>query len=107
VKGNLSNSKNHLIKTSQKEIVAFANASGGVIYIGITDAGKLKGIDITNRLRSQLQDIAYNCDPSIIINLVEKDNILAIEVPEGKTNLIPAPMVSYSYGCQFAENDKE
>lgn len=71
-------------KNFLKEIVAFANASGGIIYIGITDAGKLKGIEITNRLRSQIQDIAYNCDPSIIINLVEKDNILAVEVPEGK-----------------------
>ena len=71
-------------KSLIKEMVAFANASGGVIYPGITDSGTLKGIEITNRLRSQIQDIAYNCDPSIIINLVEKDNILAVEVPEGK-----------------------
>ena len=71
-------------KSLQKEIVAFANASGGVIYLGVTDAGTMKGIDVTNRLKSQIQDIAYNCDPSIIINLFEQDNILAVEVPEGK-----------------------
>lgn len=39
-------------KSLQKEIVAFANASGGVIYLGITDTGKPKAIEITNRLRS-------------------------------------------------------
>jgi len=71
-------------KSLQKEIVAFANASGGVIYLGITDSGKPKGIEITNRLKSQIQDIAYNCDPSILIHLVETERILAIEVLEGK-----------------------
>lgn len=71
-------------KNFQKEIVAFANASGGVIYLGITDTGKQKGIDISNRLKSQIQDMAYNCDPSIVINLVEMENVLAIQIPEGK-----------------------
>ena len=71
-------------KNFQKEIVAFANASGGVIYLGITDTGKQKGIDISNRLKSQIQDMAYNCDPSIVINLVEMANVLAIQIPEGK-----------------------
>ncbi|MFN2395887.1 MAG: helix-turn-helix domain-containing protein, partial [Bacteroidales bacterium] len=50
--------KESLDKNFQKELVAFANASGGIIYIGITDAGKIKGIEITNRLKSQIQDIA-------------------------------------------------
>lgn len=81
-------------KSLPKEMVAFANASGGVIYLGITDSGKTKGIEITNRLKSQLQDIAYNCDPSIIVNLIEINNILAIEIAEGKTNLIHALTVS-------------
>ena len=70
-------------KSLQKEIVAFANASGGVIYLGITDTGKPNGVDITNRLKSQIQDIAYNCDPSVLINLTEIDNVLAVEVSEG------------------------
>ena len=75
--------KESLDKNFQKELVAFANASGGTIYLGISDTGKIKGIEITNRLKSQIQDIAYNCDPSIIINLIENNNVLAIEVPEG------------------------
>lgn len=35
-----------------KEMVAFANASGGRIFIGITDDGKIKGIKIDNTLKS-------------------------------------------------------
>ena len=40
-----------------KEIAAFANASGGVIYLGVNDDGFVKGVRITNRLKSAIQDI--------------------------------------------------
>ncbi len=70
-------------KNLQKEIVAFANASGGTIYIGVTDSGVIKGTTITNRMKSQLQDLAYNCDPSIVVFLIEMDKVLAVEVKEG------------------------
>lgn len=75
--------KETLDKSLAKEIVAFANASGGVIYLGITDDGHVKGIEITNRLKSNIQDIAHNCDPSIVISLIEIGNALAIDVREG------------------------
>src|SRR6056297_218369 len=71
--------KETIDKNIQREIVAFANASGGIIYIGISDAG----IIITNRLKSQLQDMAYNCDPPIAVSLTETANVLALEVKEG------------------------
>ena len=69
-----------------KEIVAFANSSGGKIYIGITDANKVIGTHITNRLKSQIEDIAKNCDPKITISLQEmkKEKILVITVSESK-----------------------
>ena len=63
--------KESLDKSFQKEIVAFTNASGGVIFLGINDACMIKGVEVTNRLKSQIQDMAYNCDPSIIISLFE------------------------------------
>jgi len=75
--------KETIDKNIQREIVAFANASGGIIYIGISDAGIIKGITITNRLKSQLQDMAYNCDPPIAVSLTETANVLALEVKEG------------------------
>ena len=48
-----------------KELVAFANSSGGRIFLGITDDKEIKGVKITNKLKSQIQDIANNCQPPI------------------------------------------
>ena len=71
------------IGSVDKEIVAFANTNGGKIFLGITDDGKIKGIKTSNKLKSQIQDIANNCDPSIKISLEEFDNILIVNVYEG------------------------
>ncbi len=69
-----------------REMTAFANSSGGRIYIGISDDGKVKGIEITNRLRSRIEDIAKNCDPKIPVFLKElkKEKVLTVDVPESK-----------------------
>ncbi len=66
-----------------KEIVAFANSSGGKIYIGISDDLKIKGIKITNNLKSQIQDIANNCQPVVKIIFEEYNDILILDVREG------------------------
>jgi ATP-dependent DNA helicase RecG len=68
-----------------REIIAFANAIGGEIFLGVDDAGKVKGIDIDNKLLSQIQDIARNCDPSININFKKHKthNVLAVIIAEG------------------------
>jgi ATP-dependent DNA helicase RecG len=75
--------KEALDKGLSKELVAFANASGGRLYLGVTDAGKIKGIEISNRLKSQIQDLAHNCDPQIMLNIAENNNVLVIKVEEG------------------------
>lgn len=67
-----------------KEIVAFANSSGGRIFLGITDDKKIKGVKITNKLKSQIQDIANNCQPSVKILFEKFKNILIINVREGE-----------------------
>ena len=71
-----------------KEIVAFANAEGGRIYLGITDKKEIKGIAYNNRMASQIQDTARGCDPSVTINLhpfdYEGRQILLIQIPESK-----------------------
>src|SRR3989338_7926966 len=67
-----------------KEMVAFANSEGGRIFLGVSDDNKVKGIKIDNKLKSQIQDIANNCDPPIDINIEEFNNILIIKVEEGK-----------------------
>jgi ATP-dependent DNA helicase RecG len=66
-----------------KELVAFANSSGGRIFLGITDDKEIKGINLTNKFKSQIQDIANNCQPPIKIILEEFENILIIKVREG------------------------
>jgi len=68
-----------------REIVAFANTSGGTIYLGVDDSGKIIGIPIDNALKSQVSDIAHNCDPSIKITFQEyrHEKVLAVHVASG------------------------
>ncbi len=67
----------------EKDMVAFANSSGGKIFLGVTDDGKVRGIDTTNRLRSRIQDMANNCNPKIKIITDEMEDIFIIDVREG------------------------
>lgn len=77
-----------------KEICALANATGGRILLGVTDHGDVKGIAITNKFKSQITDIARNFDPRFQVTLEVVDNILVINVPEGKNK-------PYSVGGKF------
>jgi ATP-dependent DNA helicase RecG len=68
-----------------REIVGFANASGGSIFLGVNDQGELIGIGVTNELRSRIQDIARNCDPPVPVSLLRHgNNVLEIRVKEGR-----------------------
>ncbi|ATZ61316.2 MAG: ATP-binding protein [Methanosarcinales archaeon Met12] len=67
-----------------KELVAFANSSGGRIFLGITDDKEIRGVKITNRLKSQIQDIANNCQPSVKILFEVFKDILVIIVRGGE-----------------------
>jgi len=37
-----------------KDICAFANTNGGKLLVGISDGGEIKGVRITNKLKSQI-----------------------------------------------------
>ncbi len=67
-----------------KEMTAFANGSGGRIFIGVADNGSVKGIKITNALRSQIQDMANNCEPKIKIHFEDIENVLVVHVRESE-----------------------
>jgi ATP-dependent DNA helicase RecG len=70
----------------RSEVVAFANAKGGRILIGVADDGKIVGKGIDNGGKSQIQDIARKCDPSVNIELEEVTGVpevIVINVPEG------------------------
>lgn len=68
-------------------MIAFANANGGHIYIGITDQGEIKPVSLTNKLKSQIADTARNCDPSVSVKIrttSDQNGLIDIEVFEGK-----------------------
>ncbi|MCK4419617.1 putative DNA binding domain-containing protein, partial [Candidatus Aerophobetes bacterium] len=67
-----------------KELIAFANSSGGRIFLGISDNGEIRGIKTTNKLKSRIQDIANNCKPKTKISIEDFKNILIINVREGE-----------------------
>ncbi len=67
-----------------KEICALANATGGRVLLGVTDHGEIKGVTITNKFKSEITDLARNFDPKFQVTLEMVDNILVINVPEGK-----------------------
>ena len=67
-----------------KELVAFANASGGRIFIGIEDNGTVSGVTIDNSLKSKVAMMAHECDPAVEVELEAFNNVLILNVPEGK-----------------------
>ena len=70
----------------KKELVAFANASGGNIFLGIEDDGTICGIQHDNHLISKIQEFANECDPPVEIQIKTlSDNVLQIIVPESNT----------------------
>jgi len=67
-----------------RELVAFANSSGGRILLGVTDDGVIKGVPVTNEFKSRIQDIANNCRPKIKIAIDRMEDVLVIAVREGE-----------------------
>ncbi len=71
-----------------RELVAFANASGGRIYVGITDDKRVKGVHLANQMLSRVQNDARHCEPSVSIHMsvfkYQGHDLLMVEVPEGR-----------------------
>ena len=77
-----------------REICAFANATGGIILIGVDDTGTVVGVGDHNRLKSQVQSIARSADPPVAVEVESKGDVLSVTIPEqhGKP---------YSFGGRF------
>lgn len=79
--------KLQMIDDIYKEVIAFANTDGGVIYLGIDDKGNLVGIDNVDetytRLTNGIRD-AIAPDVTMFVRYVLQDNkVIRIEVGEG------------------------
>lgn len=70
-------------KNLTKEMVAFANADGGRILIGVSDSGEIKELEKINEIDSQIYDFAHNCDPAVTIKTEIVGEVLVVEVKEG------------------------
>ena len=65
-----------------REICAFANTTGGVILIGVDDAGTAVGVREHNRLKSQVQSIARSADPPVAVEVASEGGVLCVTVPQ-------------------------
>ncbi len=79
--------KSQMIDDIYKEVIAFANTDGGIIYIGIDDKGNLVGIDNVDetytRLTNGIRD-AIAPDVTMFVRYVLQENkVIQIEVGEG------------------------
>ena len=79
--------KRQMLDDIYKEVIAFANTDGGVIYLGIDDQGNLVGIENVDetytRLTNGIRD-AIAPDVTMFVRYVLQDNqVIRIEVGEG------------------------
>lgn len=66
-----------------EDLVAFSNARGGTILLGVTDPGVISGESLTNDLKARINSLARNCQPAIHVAIKQVGNVVAVEVPEG------------------------
>jgi ATP-dependent DNA helicase RecG len=75
------------LKSITEEVCAFANASGGVVLIGVDDKNNIKGVTLDNSKRSALQNSLGEISPSLQCDFymveVEDKSVAVIEVPSG------------------------
>jgi ATP-dependent DNA helicase RecG len=76
--------KESLSSSLARELVAFANGTGGRILIGVRDDGTIAGAKDTNDLRAKVQDLAHNCDPPVKVLIEPVGKVLVITVRESE-----------------------
>jgi ATP-dependent DNA helicase RecG len=66
-----------------EDIVAFANARGGTLLLGVRDDGTVAGERLTNDLKAKITSLARNCKPAITTELSQIGEVVAVSVAEG------------------------
>ena len=67
-----------------EDIVAFSNTKGGTIIVGVEDNGNIKGAKLTNEIKAKINVLCRNCSPPIETQIMELNNVFAIEISEGR-----------------------
>jgi len=63
-----------------REMVAFANGIGGMIFIGVDDHGVIVGVTHPNRVKGQIQHTARQIDPPLRISIEVVDSVVVVTV---------------------------
>jgi len=66
-----------------EDMVAFANARGGTLLLGVRDDGVVVGERLTNDMKAKVTSLARNCGPSIAVAASQSGRIVTVAVPEG------------------------
>ena len=77
-----------------RELCVFANASGGTVLVGVTDAGDVVGVADHNWLKARVLSTARSADPPIEVEVDSASEVLCIAVP-------PEKRKPYSFGGRF------
>ena len=79
--------KSQFTDSIYKEVIAFANSEGGIIYIGVDDKGNTVGIENIDETYTKLTNgIRDNISPDVTLFIrykLQDNKIISIEVGEG------------------------
>ncbi len=67
-----------------REICAFANSLGGRILIGVDNDGRIHPVVPNNNLHSEVQSIARNLEPPLMVECEEVAGVLVVSVPASR-----------------------
>ena len=90
--------KRSLTKDVGRGLCACANAGGGTVLLGVSDAGKIVGVADHNRLKSRVLSTARSADPPIEVEVESVGDVLRVIVP-------PQKRKPYSFGGRFFMRD--
>jgi ATP-dependent DNA helicase RecG len=82
-------------KSLPSEVCAFANASGGRIFIGVDDDNNIVGTDVSNAARSRVQDTINKVEPHLSVKVDILGSIIVLSVPEGTQKPYSCPAGFY------------
>ncbi|HEC92017.1 MAG TPA: transcriptional regulator, partial [Candidatus Atribacteria bacterium] len=80
--------------------VAFSNSKGGIILVGVSDRGEIKGASVGKEtLKEWINKISQSTEPTLIVDAevyeIENKNVVAIIVKESQIKLISYKGISY------------
>ncbi len=84
-----------------REMCAFANATGGVILLGVSDAGEIVGVADHNQLKSRVQSTARSAAPPISVEVESVGEVLCVKVPHKYPTSTPQVPCKSEDSCEY------